>query len=72
MIYYCLKDITPLKVEVSKFLFEEMKDEKETGIKLVNYYDIKKEKQAKSEKIKGNFPPKKGKLKDLKNLQLSI
>ena len=28
MIYYCCKDITPLKVEVSKFLFEEIKDEK--------------------------------------------
>jgi len=67
MIYYCCKDITPLKVEVSKFLFEEIKDEKETGIRLINYYDMKKEKQTKSEKIKGNFPPKKGKLKDLKN-----
>ena len=69
MIYYCFKEITPLKVEVSKLLFEETKDEKAKEIKLINYFDSIKVKQAKSEKIKGNFPPKKGKekLRNIKN-----
>ena len=67
MIYYFFKGVTPLKVEISKILFEDIKEEKEIETKLINYYDKLKIKQTQSEKIKGNYPPKKGKVKVQRN-----
>ena len=54
MIYFLVKDITSLKVEISKILFEEEKEEKETKL-FNNFGKITGEKQ----KEKGNYPPKK-------------
>ena len=52
MLYYCVKDINPLKVEISKILFiSANEEEQETKIK----YDEKKL----EEKMKENEPPKK-------------
>ena len=52
MLYYCVKDINPLKVEISKILFiSAEEEEQETKIK----YDEKKM----EEKMKENEPPKK-------------
>ena len=62
MIYFSIKDISPFKVWVSKLLFEQAKEgkkeklEKEFKFKTLSEYDFK---QAKSEKDKDFFPPKK-------------
>ena len=81
MIYYCCKDITPIKVNVSKLLFEE---EQKEGNLVTNISPILfKVKQAKTEKsiksskskrkkqnktTKGAYPPKKSRTrKALKN-----
>ena len=62
MIYFSIKDISPFKVWVSKLLFEQAKEgkkeklEKELKFKTLSEYDFK---QAKSEKDKDFFPPKK-------------
>ena len=67
MIYYCHKEINPLKVEISKIIFEESnKEEKEKynclSIKQYQSENIKEKeklKPKKSLKKKGNNPPKK-------------
>jgi len=60
MIYFCMRNITPLKVEVSKMLFEEKKNENE--MKIIDYYETKK---GIKEKIKVKYPPKKIKNKNV-------
>ena len=53
MIYYCCKDITPLKISVSKLLFDEQQ-KFETNFKSVKpfIFDVKNAKSVKSEKSK--------------------
>ena len=59
MIYFCIKDITPLKIQISKILFNEVNEDKK--IHLVNYYGkITGTKKNQKE----NYPPKKGKKHD--------
>ena len=72
MIYYCYKEINPLKVEISKLIFNEQKKEeleKYNKFSLKQIQSIKgkpKEKQKKSNlKKKGNNPPKKQKAKKI-------
>ena len=82
MIYYCCKDINPIKVEVSKLLFEEQKKEDKNKINpyLFQVRSTRTEKIQKSTKTskkrkKGNikntkesYPPKKSHIrKGLKN-----
>ena len=72
MIYYCYKEINPLKVEISKLIFNEQKKEE---LEKYNKFSLKqiqrikgkpKEKQKKSNlKKKGNNPPKKQKAKKI-------
>ena len=73
MIYFILKNISPLKISISKLLFEE-KEEKETVQLKVNNNNAKSEKSEKksskskkskkskknkqAKSVKGNFPPK--------------
>ena len=82
MIYYILKDITPLKVSVSKLLFEEQKrynydyDFKNSNL---NHFQIRnvakseksvkssKSKKVKSKSVKASFPPKKAPRKNIYN-----
>ena len=72
MIYYCCKDINPIKVDVSKLLFEEQKKEnKKINPYLFQVKSVKTEKTQKSAKtsikkkkiknkiMKESFPPKK-------------
>jgi hypothetical protein len=63
MIYFCMRNITPLKVEVSKMLFEEKKNENE--MKIIDYYETKK---GIKEKIKVKYPPKKIKNKNVNDI----
>ena len=74
MIYYCCKDITPLKVSISKLLFvEQKKDNNANDIDLKLYsFQTKTEKSKKSNKSKKKkqskstkdfYPPKKTKAK---------
>ena len=65
MIYFSIKDINPLKVQISKMLFEESEEEEEKETKIIskNIKLIKKMKNKNTEKIKGKAPPKKKSLK---------
>ena len=56
MIYFCIKDITPLKIQISKILFNETIKDKE--IHLVKYYGKITETKKNQ---KGIYPPKKEK-----------
>ncbi len=79
MIYYCCKGITPLKVGISKIIFEENQRNynitDKQNLFLGNYipYNTKTSKNqrslknSESKKNKGNFPPKKVKAKKIKN-----
>ena len=69
MVLFCLREISPIKVGVSKIIFEELEQQKEKETTLLNYYDkkVKKLRQTHSEKIKGNYPPKKERIKNKKN-----
>ena len=67
MVFFCFKDISPIKVEVSKIIFEDLEEAKEIETNLLNYYDNKKVSKAKPKKIKDNFPPKKERIKNQKN-----
>ena len=82
MIYYCSKDINPIKVEVSKLLFEEQKKDEKNNINpyLFHVRTAKTEKIQKSAKTSKNkkkgkhkatkesYPPKKSHIrKGLKN-----
>ena len=78
MVFFFFKGISPIKVEVSKIIFEELEAEKEIETQLLNFYDNKKMRQTKSEKSekskdksknkdKGDFPPKKERIKNIKN-----
>jgi hypothetical protein len=77
MICYCCKDITPIKVSISKLLFDEQKKENNNDIKPYILFSkseksrkgdkstkSKKKKQAKS--TKDYNPPKKSKNKKSK------
>ena len=67
MIYYCKKDIYPLKVEISKILFVNMNEKPEYsikfGIKNFEKTDFKEKKNLTTQKIsikkKAKNPPKK-------------
>ena len=78
MVYYILKNISPLKVEISKLLFEEKQKMKNNDPNLINpspfpkKSDTKSEKSRKSKKsrkkndsksVKGFPPKKKGNIK---------
>ena len=54
MVFFCLREISPIKVGVSKIIFEELEQQKEKETTLLNYYDkkVKKLRQTHSEKIK--------------------
>jgi hypothetical protein len=52
MIFFCFKDISPIKVEVSKIIFEDLEEAKEIETNLLNYYDNKKVSKAKPKKNK--------------------
>ena len=61
MIYYCCKDISPIKVDVSKLLFEEQKKEGKNTINpyLVQIKSTKTEKIQKSARASKKTPKKK-------------
>ena len=59
MIYFCFKEINPLKVEISKMIFEDTNEEKET--KLISNYYKKSNIKEKLKNKKINYPPKKEK-----------
>ena len=42
MIFFFFKEISPIKVEVSRIIFEELEAEKEIETQLLNFYDKKK------------------------------
>ena len=69
MIYYCCKDITPLKVSLSKIIFEVQKDDNTKTLKQSLFLNqtIRPLKTNETGRKKGNFPPKRGKLKKIKN-----
>ena len=64
MIYYCFRDITPIKISVSKILFDEEELENLNNIHLIELSQKKGKGKTKfKEKNRnGNFPPKKGKI----------
>ena len=83
MIYYCVKDISPVKLNISKILFKEQENNKE-NLKKSNFVKNagKKQKGKVKFKEKGkedindnididdiniNYPPKKGKIKKVRN-----
>ena len=75
MIYYCCKGITPIKVIISKLLFEEQMKAEDNPLKPIIFL-AKPEKSKKSSKskknfqsksTKNNFPPKKTKVKKTYN-----
>ena len=77
MVYYCYRDITPIKVSISKYLFEEQQKDKDLNdIMLKPYiFNAKSEKSKKSSKTtkskkkkqskstKDYAPPKKGRVR---------
>ena len=77
MIYYCCKDITPLKISISKLLFEEQKkDNQNPDFAKLYIFTSKTEKSKKSTKskkkkqiksIKDYNPPKKSRVKKSHN-----
>ena len=79
MIYYCCKDITPIKVSISKLLFEEqMKDESNNknrnSLPIIfltksekNKRDIKNKKKSQNKSTKDFYPPKKTQAKKIFN-----
>ena len=58
MVYYSFREITPLKVEVSKLIFNELEkeSEKEKEKKMIKFYD---KKPGEKNKKKAYSPPKK-------------
>ena len=69
MIYYCCKDISPLKVSVSKLLFEEEKKEGNVPDKInPHLWQIKSTKSQKNSKsVKSSKSKKKKKVNRQKN-----
>ena len=71
MIFYCQKGINPLKIEISKILFDESDKEKMEEYNKFNLKQFKRIKIEEKEKNKGienpkkkeNYPPKKQKVK---------
>ena len=39
MIFFCVKEISPIKVEVSKIIFEDLEEVKEIETYLLTYYE---------------------------------
>ena len=76
MLYYCIKEISPLKIKVSKYLFEEQKKENERQNNYIRSNNVKRSTRKKKTKEKGekpveemiNYPPKKGKVRKSKNI----
>ena len=72
MLYYAYKDISPLKVEISRLIFDEM--EKITQLQKDEIPKLQKEKiefkektkRKRKSKIKGQYPPKKAKTKKIR------
>ena len=72
IIYYSFKDISPLKIEISKILFKESEKldnlEKKEFSKIQKGKLIKMKDKTKIKKnIKGNYPPKKDKKRKIKS-----
>ena len=76
MIYYCCKDITPIKVSISKLLFDEEQKNNNDKNTLKSYkFTAKSEKANKSVKSSKkkknknvlNYPPKKIRVKKVNN-----
>ena len=66
MVYYCIKNISPIKLGISKILFEEQNKEnmKKSNLAKNNNNNTKKKvKFMEKSENKSNFPPKKGKIR---------
>ena len=64
IVYYILRGIEPLQLEVSKIMFKDMQDEedkKEENANTAKTNKIKNKKKGKGKKVKIKEPPKKGK-----------
>ena len=75
MIFFCVKEISPIKVEVSKIIFEDLEEVKEIETYLLTYYendDKTKVRKTKPKRTKGNFPPKKERIKNQKNKRVGF
>ena len=75
MIFFCVKEISPIKVEVSKIIFEDLEEVKEIETYLLNYYEndnTTKTRKTKPKRTKGNFPPKKERIKNQKNKRVGF
>ena len=71
MLYYCIKEISPIKLNISRILFEEQNKEKinEPKPNYVRRNSKRKTKTKIKEKApKENYPPKKGKVRKSKQL----
>ena len=79
IIFYCIREISPIKVNVSKILFEERKNEnkeKKENINQANYEKFGRKitgtetkiQMNEKEDLKGNYPPKKGKIRKSKQI----
>ena len=68
MVYYCIKDISPIKVQVSKLIFEDEENLKEAK-NYIRFNTKKKSKiNIKEKAAKENNPPKKGKVRKSKQI----
>ena len=75
MIFFCVKEISPIKVEVSKIIFEDLEEVKEIETYLLTYYENDnktKTRKTKPKRTKGNFPPKKERIKNQKNKKVGF
>ena len=75
MVFFCVKEISPIKVEVSKIIFEDLEEVKEIETYLLNYYENDnktKTRKTKPKRTKGNFPPKKERIKNQKNKRVGF
>ena len=75
MIFFCAKEISPIKVEISKIIFEDLEEVKEIETYLLNYYEDDnktKARKTKPKRTKGNFPPKKERIKNQKNKRVGF
>ena len=70
MIYYSFREITPLKVEVSKIVFKELEkeSEKEKEKKIIKYFDKKPKEKNKN---KAYAPPKKLSINPIIKMELN-
>ena len=76
MIYYSIRDISPIKIEVSKILFEEKKsEEKELKEELIDIYGSSPKKiltdKPNFKSVQSSYPPKK-KAKEGKKVKIKV